>query len=289
MKDTDYSLAGKLSLCWGSMEGVDLPELIAVAAGSGFGAVTFNAPLYFDAISTGLSDADISMMIADHGLGVSGIDPLFNWLPDSVRLEGDDVMSRCTQASADELFHIAHVTGADLVNAPLGLSTPDSEQYIVDCFGQLCDQAAAEQLRVSLEFMPFTKVSSLAVAARIVAQANCQNGGIMFDCWHHHRSGGQPSDVLVVPGEKFFALQLDDAMAEPMDDILDETLNYRLLPGEGCIDLLGTLRNLESIGAQLAYDVEVFKDSLRSKTAAERGRKLFEYSNSVIQKMKTSV
>lgn len=279
------ALAGELSLCWGSMEGLGLQELLAVAAGSGFRAITLNAPLYFDALSSGLGDADIARIIADHGLGVSGIDPLFNWLPDSPRLEGGDVMSRLTQASIEEIFHIAHVTGTDLVNAPLGLATPESEQQIVDCFGRLCEQAAREQLRVSLEFMPFNQVSSLSIAARIVDQANCANGGIMFDCWHHHRSGGVPSDVLAMPGERFFALQLDDAMADPMEDVLEETLNHRLLPGEGCIDLLQTLRNLQRIGAELVYDVEVFKASLKRQAPSERARLLFESASSVVQQI----
>jgi len=285
MADVKNPLTGELSLCWGSMEGVDLQQLASAAAGSGFRAITVNAPLYLDAVSDGMSDPDIGRLIEDRGLRVSGVDPLFNWLPNSMRLDGDDVMSRCTQASVEEIFHIAHVTGTDLVNAPLGLAMPDSEQQIVDCFGHLCEQAAAEQLRVSLEFMPFTEVSNLAIAARIVAQANCANGGIMFDCWHHHRSGGKSSDVLAVPGEKFFALQLDDAMSDPMEDILEETLNHRLMPGEGCIDLLQILRNLESIGAALVYDVEVFKAPLRTKTPAQRARLLFESSNTIIQQI----
>lgn len=279
------ALAGELSLCWGSMEGVSLAQLAQLAADSGFRAITLNAPLYQDALASGFTDADITAMLSDHGLAVSGIDPLFNWLPGAIQLDGGDMMSRITQASAQDIFHIAHVTGTDLINAPLGLATPDSEQEIVDGFGRLCDQAAAENLRVTLEFMPFNNVPSLEVAARIVAQANCANGGIMFDCWHHHRSGGQPDDVLTIPGDRFFALQLDDAMPVPMDDVLEETLNHRLLPGEGCIDLVRLLRNLRSIGAQLVYDVEVFKDSLRQESPEERARQLFQSSSDVLERV----
>ena len=285
MDDARKGAAGKLSLCWGSMEGVAMQDLVAAAAEAGFEAITCNSPLYLDAVSDGLCDTDIKHLIADHNLCVSGIDPLFNWLPGSVTLAGDDVMSRCTQASMEDIFHIAHVMGTDLVNAPLGLATPDSEQQVVDSFGLLCDRAAAEQLRVSLEFMPFAYVSNLAMAARIVGQANCANGGIMFDCWHHHRAGGKPSDLLSVPGEKFFAMQLDDAMSEPMEDVLEETLNHRLLPGEGCIDLLQILRNLQSIGAEPAYDVEVFKASLRSQSPLHRARTLFDSSSAIIRQL----
>jgi len=93
------------------------------------------------------------------------------------------------------------------------------------------------------------------------------------------------ADVLSVPGEKFFALQLDDAPQQPMDDILDETLNHRALPGEGCIDLVQTLKNLNSIGAELIYDVEVFKESLRGETTAERARQLFQSSQRVVEQL----
>ncbi|MFK8021548.1 MAG: sugar phosphate isomerase/epimerase family protein [Pseudomonadales bacterium] len=278
-------MTAKLSLCWGSMEGIGLVELIKVAANAGFDAITVNSALYQDALAEGLSDIDIAALLADNSVFVSGIDPLFNWLPSSVKLEGDDVMSRLTQASMQDIFDLAHVTGTNLVNAPLGLAVPDSEQQIIDCFATLCERAAAEQLRVSLEFMPFSQVSNLKMAARIVEKANCHNGGLMFDCWHHHRAGGNPADILSVPGKKFFALQLDDALQQPMEDILDETLNHRELPGEGCIDLVQTLRNLNNIGAELVYDVEVFKDSLRGETTAERARQLFESSQKVVEQL----
>lgn len=272
----------KLGLCWGSMEGVALPELISLASSAGFHAITLNSVLYEDAIATGLSDTDIAGMLADHNLLVSNIDPLFNWLPSSVRVPGTDVMSRLTQASAGEIFHLAHLTGTDLVNAPLGLATPSSEQEIVDCFGALCELAAKEELRVCLEFMPFTAVCDLATADRIVAGAGCDNGGIMFDCWHHHRSGGQPEQLSAIPPERFFAMQLDDALPYPMDDIIEETLNHRELPGEGCIDLESTLGQLREIGAEMICDVEVFKASLRQESPGARAEILFEAASKFV-------
>jgi sugar phosphate isomerase/epimerase len=274
----------RLSLCWGSMEGMPLEIFLQAASGAGFKQVTLNSMLFEDALASGFSEQDIKTLLDEHGLGVSGIDPLFNWLPSSVRLDGDDGMSRITRASREDIFHIAHVVGCDLVNAPLGLANPDSEQQIVDCYAILCEQAASEGLRVSLEFMPFNQIADLDTALRIVTQANCDNGGIMLDCWHHHRSGGHPDDLLQIPGDKIIALQLDDAMAEPMDDILDETLNHRLLPGEGCIDLPRLLQNLATIGANVVYDVEVFKDSLRRKTPKERARVMFESANALVNK-----
>jgi sugar phosphate isomerase/epimerase len=267
------------------MEGVGFEEFLAVAAEAGFDAVTLNSALYEEARGAGMSDHDIRQQLQGHGLAVSDIDPLFNWLPQAVKLAGDDSISRCTHASAQDVFQLAHVAGTDLVNAPVGLATPDSEQQVVDCFGTLCEGAAAESLRVSLEFMPFTAVSDLATAARIVEKAGCDNGGIMFDCWHHHRAGGSANDVLDIPAQHFFALQLDDARAEPMQDLVEETLNHRLLPGEGCIDLERILGNLRSSGAQIVYDVEVFKASLRDRTPRERAHILYDSARAITTKI----
>ncbi|MDX1735853.1 MAG: sugar phosphate isomerase/epimerase, partial [Halioglobus sp.] len=184
-----------------------------------------------------------------------------------------------------DVFHIAHVAGTDLVNAPLGMAEPESEQAMVDGFAALCEAAAGEGLRVSLEFMPFNSLPDLATAYRVIRKAGCNNGGIMLDCWHHHRGGGMPEQLLQIPGEHFFALQLDDAMPEPMADMLEETLNHRRLPGEGCIDLAATLGNLRRTGADVVCDVEVFDDALRALAPAERARRLFDSSKALLSQL----
>ncbi|MFK8050954.1 MAG: sugar phosphate isomerase/epimerase family protein [Halioglobus sp.] len=267
------------------MEGVDLETFLSSAASAGFQAVTLNTAYYREAQEKGYSDKDLGQLLTDHGLTVSDIDPLFNWMPDSASLEGSDPISLCSQASMEDIFHLAHVAGTEIVNAPLGFSNPDSEQQIVDGFAALCERASREGLRVSLEFMPFNQVPNLATAARILEQAGCANGGIMFDCWHHHRAGGTAEDILRVPGEKFFAMQLDDAMPQAMDDILDETLNHRLLPGEGCINLPEILGALQTVGASVIYDVEVFKASLRDLPAETRAQLMFDAASSVLHKL----
>ena len=272
----------KLSLCWGSLDGVAYPEFLSAASEVGFDAVTLNSALYRQATASGFSDTDIRASLRDHGLQVSGIDPLFNWLPDSVVLDGSDPVSVCTQVSMEEVFHLAHVVETDLVNAPLGLATPSSEQEIVDSFGILCEKAKGESLRVSLEFMPFNQVSDLETALRIVEHAGYSNGGIMVDCWHLHRGGGMADDLLEIPGNRIFAMQIDDALSEPLPDMIEETMNQRLPPGDGCIDLARVVRNLRSIGAAVYVDVEVFNESLRALPAVQRARSLYNATAAVL-------
>ncbi|MEM1155119.1 MAG: sugar phosphate isomerase/epimerase [Pseudomonadota bacterium] len=272
-----------LSLCWGSLLGADLQTLAAQASRVGFTGITLNSAIYEDALASGLRREDIPLLLADLGLQVSNIDPLFSWFPNTAPLPGDDVIARSSCATVDQVFDLALHLGTDLINAPLGLAQPDSEAAIVDAFGALCNRAARHGLRISLEFMPFNAVDSLNTAHRIVKSAGCINGGIMFDCWHHHRTGGDPDDLLTIRGDKIFAVQLDDAAATPMLDVMEETLNYRLLPGEGCIDLPSTLSNLRTIKAVPRFDVEVFSVPLRDRPIEQQADALFTSSASLFQ------
>ena len=282
MTEADMALQPRLSLCWGSMEGVPLEDFLVAAANAGFDAVTLNSALQQDARALGWSDAQLGRRVAELGLFVSDIDPLFNWLPSAVSLDGDDPISVCTRASAEDVFQLAHAVGTDLVNAPLGMATPASEQEIVDGFAKLCERAAAEGLRVSLEFMPFNEVATLEVAARIVTQAGQANGGIMFDCWHHERGGGDAAAIGALPPGQIIAVQLDDALPAPMADMLEETLNHRLLPGEGAIDLAATVQHLHDNNPRLVYDVEVFKDELRALSPTARAGQLYNSARQLL-------
>ncbi len=104
----------------------------------------------------------------------------------------------------------------------------------------------------------------------------------MVDCWHLHRGGGGADDLLEIPGNLIFAMQIDDARSEPLPDIIEETMNQRLPPGDGCIDLPRVIRNLRSIGAEVYVDVEVFNESLRALPAGQRARSLYKATAAVL-------
>ncbi len=276
------SPSAPLALCWGSLHGVDFRQLADHASKAGFSGITLNTALIDDALDSGFDEAGITRLLEDLGLFVSNIDPLFSWLQGASAMPGDDLIARSSRATVDEVFDLACALDTDLVNAPLGLAQPDSEQQVVDAFGTLCQQAATRGLRVSLEFMPFNAVNDLLTAQRIVGAAGCTNGGIMFDCWHHHRAGGIADDLLGVPPDQLFAVQLDDASTHALPDIIEETLNHRCLPGTGCIDLDAILTNLAVIGAKPRFDVEVFSADLRKLPINQQAEQLFRTSQSTI-------
>ena len=71
--------------------------------------------------------------------------------------------------------------------------------------------------------------------------ADRPNGGLAFDTWHYLR--GTRDDALLeqIPGDRIYVVQIDDATAEPVGSLLNDTLNHRLMPGEGAFDLAEVL------------------------------------------------
>ena len=53
------------------------------------------------------------------------------------------------------------------------------------------------------------------------------------------------SSLLALRGNVVSAIQMNDATAQPWDDLTKETVHNRLLPGEGAIDLVGVIRALD--------------------------------------------
>jgi sugar phosphate isomerase/epimerase len=129
--------------------------------------------------------------------------------------------------------------------------------------GRLAESAAAAGARVCVEFLPWSGLPSLAAAWDLVRPLSA-DVGIVVDAWHWQRQPGGPCpDVLAgIPGERIAYLQLCDAAAQPGPEPMDETMNGRLLPGEGVVDFPTLLAGLDGIGADPFVATEVFNPSI---------------------------
>ena len=137
---------------------------------------------------------------------------------------------------------------------------------LVERFGVLCDRAADIGALVHLEFIPMTAVADIATAWRIVRDADRPNGGILFDTWHFFRGAADFDALQAVPGERIFAVQVDDALPDVSGSPWEDT-QQRLLPGDGCFELPRVLRTLARIGGLRRWDP---KSSRRSRRRCRR-------------------
>ncbi|XNY04248.1 sugar phosphate isomerase/epimerase family protein (plasmid) [Sinorhizobium meliloti] len=146
-------------------------------------------------------------------------------------------------------------------------------------FGKLCDQAAATGTEVVLEIMPWSNVRTIEAGVGIMEVANRNNGGLLLDIWHMARGNIPYSDISKIPAHFIKAIEIDDALREPpVENIWDDTIHHRMLPGEGELDVPAFLRAVKAAGYDGVYGTEVLSADHRKRGLDEMARRVFESS-----------
>jgi sugar phosphate isomerase/epimerase len=252
----------------GTVVTASLRELVTAASGAGFSAISLSPHLVDGARAEGLADADIPKLLDDHGLVVTEVEPLLTWIPghDPQRL-GDDPPLVWFAYPPDDFFRIAELVGAPRVNVAQG-GEVDGVAQIVDGLGRTGERAAALGLAICYEFLPWSATPDLASACDAVAAVGLANVGVMLDAWHLFRGGGRPEDLTDERLDRVIAVQLNDAPAEPEDDLLTASMAARLMPGEGAIPLRDITARLAARRPEVVPTVEVFHASHASQPHA---------------------
>jgi len=243
-----------------SMPKAPLATHIRAAAQAGFDAISITAQAYFHAReSEGLSDASIRELLEEHAISVSEIESVQTWLP-----LGERFTDRNATTTVEEYFTIAQTLRAPVVCAVYFGPSDVPRDTIVERFAQLCDQAAAQQLSIAIEPVPFSPIRDMQIGHSIVAAANRTNGGLVFDTGHHRRAQLDDDTLATIPADRFFRIQVVDGPKQALPDLIDD-LRQRCPPGEGEFDIAGLLRHLQSLGVRAPIAVEAYMRHLADK------------------------
>jgi len=187
---------------------------------------TWLLPLATDVGTIGAAAADL----ARRGLTLRCAEAVTSWATDAP----DD---------AAPILEAAEACGSDLVMAVCLAPTlaPGSQ----DRLGALAERVARLGARLCVEFLPWSGVPTLAAAWELVEPLG-EGVGIILDTWHWQRQpGGGDLDLLAsIPKARIPFLQVSDALPAPEGELMDETMNRRLLPGDGAIDYPPVLARL---------------------------------------------
>ena len=237
-----------------------IPPRIDAAVANGFARLSISPLDVARAAADGTPPADLSRTIRDAGLEIV-LDPVLNWYPGGgpsasrfASFSVEDSLRMCEQLS---IVSLTAVGSAQVAGSVADLAAP---------FGRLCDRAADIGTRVHLEFMPMSAISDLAAAWDIVRGADHPNGGIVFDTWHFFRGNPDYGVLAKVPGERIFAVQIDDALPTVQGTLREDT-QRRLLPGDGSFDLTRVIRALAEIGGLNWVGPEVIHPDLAAMPA----------------------
>ncbi|WP_296710088.1 sugar phosphate isomerase/epimerase and 4-hydroxyphenylpyruvate domain-containing protein [Rhodoblastus sp.] len=249
----------KTSIATVSVSG-ELPEKLAAIARAGFdGVEIFDA----DFISTAYSPRDVGKMVRDAGLELTLFQPFrdFEGLPEPFRTQAFE--------RAERKFDVMGELGADLMLVCSSLSPhalPGLERAAAD-FRELGERAAKRGLRVGYEALAWAPlIHDHRDAWEIVRRADHPAVGLILDSFHTLSRGIPVESIASIPKEKLFIVQLADAPKLQLD-YLSWSRHFRNMPGQGDLDVLGFMRNVQATGYDGVISLEIFNDQFRSGSA----------------------
>jgi sugar phosphate isomerase/epimerase len=249
---------------WAGTVGLEsaLDARIEAAVAAGFSRVSISPLDVERAAEQGISAADVGRRFRDRGLGVV-MDPVMNWYSGTTLPQSR--FGRFSTAEALRMCADVEVVSLSAIGNP---GAGGSVASLAEAFGCLCDQAADFGAQVHLEFMPASAIKDVGAAWAIVEAAGRPNGGLVFDTWHFFRGNPDYAALRQVPGERIFAVQIDDAYAEVRGSMREDTF-HRLLPGKGDLDLATVVRELDAIGGLSWVGPEVMSPELEAMPAVD--------------------
>src|SRR4051794_23844954 len=250
----------------------DFADRCAVAAKAGFrGIGLWHADLEHVLETHSLDE--MARIMADNGLDLLELEFLMEWFldpSDERRRESDRTRALLWDAAAALPAH--HVKVGNIPGTPCGAAE------LTERFAELCaDAAAHHDAKVVYEFMPFdVNVHDLDAAVGVVQGAGAANGGLALDTWHMSKLGIAPADLRRIPQQYLTWVELSDGRLEDMDDLIEETTQHRLLPGEGEFDIRGYVQACREAGYAGPWGVEVLSAALRELPMQEIFSRAFE-------------
>jgi len=166
--------------------------------------------------------------------------------------------SDATVAFAGRLAAAASLVGARWVTtvfAP-GLDVDiDALRRCAEIFGSM-------GAGLAVEFSPLGSVASIAEGLELVDAIGADRAGLLIDTWHFAFGPSTWDDLAAVPVEKIAYVQFSDAPPLGSEDLMSETMNRRVLPGDGSLDLDRFATTLLDRGWAGTVSVEVLNPEL---------------------------
>jgi sugar phosphate isomerase/epimerase len=153
---------------------------------------------------------------------------------------------------------------------------------LVTNLAALCAEAATYGITVTLEFMPYSAVRTVADAAEVLAAVAAPNLDVLVDALHLARSGGVPADLQLLTPNQIGVLQLCDAPAigPAPDQLRDESVNRRRYPGDGDLPLDDLLA---AMPADIVVEIEIPAAEHARESITDRARACAQRSRSYLE------
>jgi sugar phosphate isomerase/epimerase len=256
---------------WSPFVGFEKPDLAAMiraAAAAGYRWITLDKASI--AYYTG-HDGTLETLRAEierHGLKMLGLQDL-SINDDVAAVEADTRTLVATGAALGARYLQAGIT------APLG----DKVVAATRAAHLICRDAGMD---IAMEFLPFLPLASIGQTRDVLDAAGMTGRNFVVDTWHFFngpdgRSGEEGWAALAgIPVERIAFVQFNDHPPLESDDLLSETIERRVMPGEGIFDLKRFVSTLRASGFDGVVGTENISRVTRFQPVEQVAHKLME-------------
>lgn len=211
----------------------------------------------------------VKRICEDLGLVHLEVELLENWWTTGIRRRESDQTRRSLLAAAEVLGARQIKIGPDVEVVDGAVPPLVDVAHWAAGLHELATQAAEAGTRVALEPLPFSNITDFRSAAELVAAAGHPAAGLVVDIWHLERGPSTLADLAQVPGDTVFAVELNDAPAPQSPDLFRDTIDHRVLCGEGTFNVTGFVQTLQQIGFAGPWGVEIISEAHRRRSLPE--------------------
>jgi len=181
-------------------------------------------------------------------------------------LDGEE--KKASDALRPKLLEASQALGAHHLKVGHFVKTQASLQKTKDSFAQLCEDGAKHGTPIGWELMPFCDIDSVEKAMQLVEGAP-KNGGICLDLWHIGKLKIPYEKVATIPLNRITSIEINDGTYESTWSMHEDTINHRLLCGEGEFEPKRFVATMLKTGYDGPWGIEVLNAELRKKPLNE--------------------
>jgi sugar phosphate isomerase/epimerase len=269
---TYWTLAGEVLPASGyEASPFDFRARVEAAAAAGYKGMGFVHD-DLEAVRTAIGYAEMRRIFAANDIADIEIELIGDWFADGERRAKSDAVRRNLLAAGAALG----ARRLKICGDAAGSTWP--KQVLIDSFADLCADFDKLGMKVGIEIMPWTNFSTIANTMEIVKPAGTPNGGLFLDIWHMERGGVDLKEIGDLEERYIIAIEINDAKADYEGGLFEDTINNRLLPGEGDFDITTFLAELRRAGYSGPCGVEILSNRHRRLPLPQAARVAIEAS-----------
>jgi sugar phosphate isomerase/epimerase len=190
----------------------------------------------------------------------------------------DGAKRAAAEATFSEMLDVGAQLGAKKIKVGGGVleeGKPDIAR-MREAFAGICEKAAKFDMDIVMEFLPFSLINTIDLGLAVVKDLGTTNGGLLVDIWHVARGGMSFDEIRKIPSNLLKAVELDDANAQPVGSLFEDSTDNRKMCGEGALNVPAFIQTVVDVGYTGYWGVELISAEVRKLPLEQAAQRAFD-------------